>query len=190
MKLNLAKCTFGIPLGKFLDFMVNERGIDANPEKIRVVLHMESSKNLKQLQCLNKWIVALNRFVSRSTDKCLPFFKVLKTKGQYERTPECQVAFDQLKTHSSSTPLLAKLVQGDKLFLYLVVSEKVVCSALVKQDKGQKSPIYYTSKVMTDAETRYPAIEKLPLALGTAARRLCPYFQAHSVTVLTNFPLL
>lgn len=189
IKLNLVKCTFGVSSGKFLGFMVNQRGIEANLEKIRAVLDMEPPKNMKQLQCLNGKIVALNRFMSRSTDKCLPFFKVLKTKGQFERTPECQVAFEQLKTYLSTTHLLAKPMQEDQLFLYLAVSEGAVSSALVKQEKGCQSPVYYMSKAMTDAEIRYPMIEKLAFALVTTAQRLGPYFQAHFVTVLTNFPL-
>lgn len=119
----------------------------------------------------------------------MPFFKALKIKGQFEWTPECKVAFEQLKTYLSSSLLLAKSVQGDRLFIYLAVSEKAVNSMLVKQKKGCQSPIYYTSKAMMDAETRYPVIEKLALALITIAQRLRPYFQAHSIMVLTNFPL-
>lgn len=110
--------------------------------------------------------------MSRSTDNCLPFFKVLKTKGQFEWTLECQVTFEQLKKYLSSASLLAKPVQRDQLFLYLVVSERAVSSTLVKQEKGRQSPVYYTSKAMTDAEMRYPAMEKLALALVMVARRL------------------
>ncbi|XP_022159003.1 uncharacterized protein LOC111025448 [Momordica charantia] len=150
---------------------------------------MEAPKTLKQLQCLNGRIAASNMFVSRSTDKCLPFFKVLRKKGSFEWTTECEQALEQLKNYLYSTPLLAKPLPGDKLHLYLAVSDSAVSSALIKQEGVCQSPIYYTSKAMTEAETRYPKMEKLALALVTSARRLRPYFQAHTVVVLTNLPL-
>jgi hypothetical protein len=78
MKLNPAKCAFGVSSGKFLGFMVSSRGIEANPEKIRAVLEMQAPRTTKQLQQLTGRIAALNRFISRSTDKCLPFFTILR----------------------------------------------------------------------------------------------------------------
>ncbi|KAK0571932.1 hypothetical protein LWI29_023704 [Acer saccharum] len=78
MRLNLAKCAFGVAAGKFLGFMVHERGIEANPKKINAIMDLESPNTLQQAQGLTGRIVALNRFISRSTDKCLPFFKIIK----------------------------------------------------------------------------------------------------------------
>ena len=76
MKLNPDKCAFGIGSGKFLGFMVNQRGIEENPDKIKVILDMKSPSLTKELQRLNGIIAALNRFVSKSADNCLPFFKI------------------------------------------------------------------------------------------------------------------
>ena len=78
MKLNLAKCTFGVSSRKFLGFMVSQRGIEANPEKVRAILKMSSPKMIKEVQSLTRRVVALNMFISKATDKCLPFFKTLK----------------------------------------------------------------------------------------------------------------
>ena len=75
MKLNPAKCAFGVSSGKFLRYMVFSRGIEANLEKIQAVLDMQSPKNTNQVQQLTGKIAALNRFISRSTDKCFPFDK-------------------------------------------------------------------------------------------------------------------
>ena len=75
MKLNPSKCVFGVSLGKFLGFMVSLRGVEANPDKIRVILEITPPKNVKEVQSLNGKVVALNRFVSRMTDKCLPSSK-------------------------------------------------------------------------------------------------------------------
>ena len=74
MKLNPAKCAFGVSLGKFLGFIINRRGIEANPNKIKVVLYMLPPSNIKDIQRLTGRIVALSRFVSRAYDKCQPFF--------------------------------------------------------------------------------------------------------------------
>jgi hypothetical protein len=78
MKLNPMKCAFRVSSGKILGFMVSQRGIEANLEKVKAVLEMEAPRTMKQLQRLTGRIAALNRFISRSTDKCLPFFKILR----------------------------------------------------------------------------------------------------------------
>ena len=78
MKLNPSKCAFGASLGKFLGFMVSQRGIEANPDKIQAILDIEPPKNIKEVQSLTGRVAALNRFVSKATDKCLPFFKILR----------------------------------------------------------------------------------------------------------------
>ena len=78
MKLNPGKCAFGVMAGKFLGFMVSQRGIEANLDKIRAIMEMKPPRNVKEVQSLNGKVAALNRFVSRATDKCLPFFRTLK----------------------------------------------------------------------------------------------------------------
>ena len=78
MKLNPSKCVFGVTAGKFLGFMVSQRGIEVNPEKVRAILELEPSRTVKTVQSLNGKVVALNRFVSKATDKCLPFFRILR----------------------------------------------------------------------------------------------------------------
>ena len=69
MKLNPSKCAFGVASGKFLEFMVSQRGIKANPEKVQAILDMTSPKTVKEAQKLTRRIATLNRFVSKATDK-------------------------------------------------------------------------------------------------------------------------
>ena len=78
MKLNLSKCAFGVAVGKFLGFMVSQRRIEANLEKVQAILDMVSPNTVKEVQKLTGRIAALNKFVSKATNKCLPFFKTLK----------------------------------------------------------------------------------------------------------------
>ena len=95
MRLNPAKCVFGVSSGKFLAFMVSQRGTNANPEKVKAILDMTSSRSVKEVQKLIGCIASLNKFMSKATEKCLPFFKTLKKAFQW--TDECEAAFQALK---------------------------------------------------------------------------------------------
>jgi len=189
MKLNPAKCTFGVPSGEFLGYLVTERGIEANPKQIATFLEMPSPKTTREVQRLTGRIAALNRFISRSTDKCLPFYKLLKNNKKFLWDEKCEEAFKQLKAYLSEPPILSKPVVGEPLYLYLAVSAAAVSGVLVREEQNEQRPVYYTSKSLIDAETRYPTMEKLALAVVTAARKLRPYFQSHSIIVMTSQPL-
>ncbi|CAL9021230.1 unnamed protein product [Prunus brigantina] len=166
------------------------RGIEANTEKIKAIIGMEMPKTQKDIQILTRRVAALTRFISKATDKCVPFFKALKGgKHQITWTPECDQAFQNLKNYMSKAPLLSKPLPGEVLLLYLSVSITAVSSVLIRKPEKAELPIFYVSKALQSAELRYPPLEQLALALVISARRLRPYFQAHQITVLTNQPL-
>ena len=133
MKLNLSKCAFGVSSRKFLGFMVSQRGIEANLDKIQVILDMEPPMNIKEVQSLTGRVAALNRFASKATDKCLPFFKILRKA--FEWTNQCQKAFQDLKVYLTTTPLLSPSIPGEELYLYLVVSPHAVSLALIREER-------------------------------------------------------
>ena len=187
MMLNPGKCAFGVTVGKFLGFMVLQRGIEANPDKIRAIMEMKPPRNVKEVQILNGKVAALNRFVLRATDKCLPFFRTLKKSFKW--TDECQQAFKKLKAYLSAPSLLSPSQPGEELFLYLAVSPAAVSAALIREEEKVQKPVYYANRVLRGAEERYLPMEKLAFALVTVARKLKPYFQAHTVVVLTDRPL-
>ena len=91
MKLSPAKCAFGVSSRKFLGYMVLNKGIEANLEKIQAVLDMQFPKNTTQLQQLTGRIATLNQFIFQSMDKCLPFFKILRKALVW--LDECEEAF-------------------------------------------------------------------------------------------------
>ncbi|XP_074366739.1 uncharacterized protein LOC141707460 [Apium graveolens] len=135
-------------------------------------------------------IAALNRFVSKSSDRCKEFFKAIKLDGKdFVWTPECEDAFKRIKEQLRNPPMLSKPLDGESLILYLTVSEYSISAVLVREEDGQQSPVYYVSKRLHDAETRYTSIEKLVYALILASRKLRPYFQAHRIEVRTAYPL-
>ena len=103
---------------------------------------------------MNGKIVALNRFVSKATDKCLPFFCTLRKS--FEWMEECQMAFDNLKAYLSSPSLLSPSKLGEELYLYLAVSQAAVNATLVREEDGSQRLVYFTSRVLRGAEERYP----------------------------------
>ncbi|XP_050259863.1 uncharacterized protein LOC126704924 [Quercus robur] len=126
-------------------------------------------------------------FISRVTDRCLPFFRNLKKS--FEWTDECQTVFNDLKAYLSSPSSLSPSKPIEELYLYLAISQAVVSAALVRKEDGSQKPVYFTSRALRGAEERYPQMEKLAFALIIATRRLKPYFQLHTIIVLTNKPL-
>ena len=189
MKLNPLKCSFGVGSGKFLGFIVNSRGIEANPDKIKAMIDMKSPERIKDVQSLTGRIVSLRRFISKSTDKCVPFFNLLRGNKKFEWTGDCEQAFQALKAHMAQPPILSKPIEGETLFIYLAITEVAASAVLVREEEGVQKAVYYVSKRLIGAELRYPPIERLAYCLILASRKLRPYFQAHPITVLTDQPL-
>ena len=134
IKLNPSKCVFGITAGKFLGFMVSQRGIEVNPKKVQAIMELEPPRTVKEVQSLNGKIAALNRSVSKATDKCLPFFRTLRKS--FEWTDECQKAFEDLKKYLSSPPLLRPSKPREELYLYIAVSQATISVTLVRGEEG------------------------------------------------------
>ena len=187
MKLNPSKCAFRVSSGKFLGFMVSHRGIEANPNKIQAILDIKPPQNIKEVQSLTGRVAALNRFIFKTIDKCLPFFRILRKA--FEWMDDCQRAFEDLKAYLTTTPLLSPSVLGEELYLYLAVTPHAVSSALIREEGRVQKSVYYTSQALGGVETRYPQIEKLAFTLITASRKLRHYFQAHIINVMIDHPL-
>ncbi|XP_073137893.1 uncharacterized protein [Henckelia pumila] len=186
IKLNPAKCMFGVKSGKFLGFMVTERGIEVNPEKVKLLREMPSPTSINKVQRLTGRITALARFIARSAHRSYHFFQVLRNAQRFGWTEQCEQAFQELKEHLASLPILVKPEPGERLWIYLSTTEKAVSTVLIKEEKGNQRPVYYVSHALKGAKVRYTEIEKMDLALVITARKLRPYFLSHPVTVLTN----
>ena len=171
MKLNPSKCVFVVASGKFLGFMVSQRGIEANPKKVQTIINMVLPRTVKEVQNLTGRIAALNRFVFRATDKCLPFFKTLKQAFAW--TDECEAVFQELKRYLSNPPLLSPSPGGGgNLYLYLAVSTTAMSAALIREVARKQLPVYYVSQAFQGAESSYPRIEKIAFALIVASHKL------------------
>ena len=129
---------------------------------------------------------ALNRFVSRSTDRCRPFFLLLinKWKG-FEWTEECATAFQQLKDYLAQPSIMSSPKPDEVLFAYIAVAPYAISLVLIRVDGGVQRPIYYVSKSLHEAEVCYLPLEKAILAIVLGTRKLSHYFQAQTVVVFT-----
>ena len=188
MRLNPEKCVFEVEGGKFLGFMLTSRGIEANPDKCRALETMRSPDNLKEVQWLVGRLMSLSRFMPRLADKIRPILKLMKKVEKFAWNESCKEAFQIIKKALTEPPILSKPVHGTPLLVYLAVSPEAVSAAIVQGETEQK-PIYFVSRVLQDAETRYQMIEKVALALVHTSRRLRQYFQSHEVIVRTDFPI-
>ncbi|KAK1587938.1 hypothetical protein Q3G72_018410 [Acer saccharum] len=125
----------------------------------------------------------------RHTDDLRETFDVLVRYGMKLNPAKCVFGVPSGRFLGYQAPLLSKPETGETLYIYLSILEAATSSVLVRQEDGIQKPIYYTSKSLLPAETRYSPAEKMALALITAARKLRPYFQAHKIGVYTNCPL-
>lgn len=136
MKLNPEKFVFEVSSRESLGFFVRHRGIEANPEKIRVVIEMKSPHTLKNIQSLIGKLIALNRFISQAIDKSHVFFKVMRKWRKIEWKTECNEVFQQLKQYMLKALLLSMPREGDKLYFYLAISQWATSTVIVKEEAG------------------------------------------------------
>ncbi|CAN1289757.1 Transposon Tf2-8 polyprotein [Linum perenne] len=150
---------------------------------------MAPPKTVKEVQVLSGRLTAINRFILRIADRCAPFFATLKNASKFAWIDKCNKAFEELKQFLITPPVLASPKLNEALFLYIAISSKAVSAVLVRREDKTEHLVFYTSKTLIDAETRYPAIEKMAYDVVCVARKLRPYFQAHTIHVLTNLPI-
>jgi hypothetical protein len=131
LKLNPEKCVFGVKKSKFLGCLVSMKGIEANPNKIKAILWMEPQNTKKGAQRLAGRLASLNRFISRSVERNLPFFEILKSAEVFQWVPAQLRAFEELKQYLIDLTTLTPPSLGAPLLLYVAASHSVVSAALV-----------------------------------------------------------
>ena len=131
MKLNPEKCTFGVPAGKLLGFLVSSRGIEVNPSKIRAIENMKLPRCLKDVQKFISCLASLSRFVSRLGEKALPLYQLMKKSDTFVWTQQANIAFLELKKMLGSTPVLASPLPKEPMLLYIAATNRVVSAVVV-----------------------------------------------------------
>ena len=135
MRLNLDQCTFEVGGDKFLGFMITHRGIEANPNKCTAILEMRSPTNIQEVQKLNNRLASLSKFLSKLAKKAKPFYKLLKKTEPFSWDKTCEQAFLAFKKTIATPPVLSRPSPGVPLLLYLSITNKVVSSTLVHEER-------------------------------------------------------
>ena len=136
LRLNASKCSFGMGSGKFLGYMVTHRGIEVNPIQIKAINNLQPPQNPKEVQKLTRMTVALDRFISRSADRCRTFFLLMNKWKGFEWTEECALAFKQLKEYLSRPPIMSNPEMDEVLFAYIAVALHAVSLVLIRVDSN------------------------------------------------------
>ncbi|XP_065631428.1 uncharacterized protein LOC136068329 [Quercus suber] len=134
-------------------------------------------------------IAALNRFISRSIDRCRPFYLLINKCKGFKCFEDCVVAFQQLKEYLPRPPIMSHPEVDEVLYAYIFVALHAVSLILIRDDNDVQKPVYYVSKSLHEAEVKYLPLEKAILVVVDATRKLPHYFQAYTVVVLTRLPL-
>ena len=155
LRLNTSKCSFGMGSGKFLGYMVTHRGIEVNPDQIKTINDLKPPRNAKEIQKLVGMIATLNRFISKSADRCQPFYLPINKWKGFEWSEDCTAAFQQLKEYLSWPPIMSSPAADKVLYAYIAVAPHVVSLVLIREDSDLQRPVYYVSKLLHEAEVRY-----------------------------------
>ena len=172
LRLNASKCSFGVGSGKLLGYMVTYRGIEVSPDQIKAIHNLQPPWNPKEVQKLPGMIAALNRFISKSTDRCRPFYLLMNKWKRFEWSEDCALAFQQLKEYLSRPPIMSNPEADEVLFAYITVASHAVSLVLIQIDGSIQRPVYYVSKSLHEANVRYLPLEKVILAVVHAMRKL------------------
>jgi hypothetical protein len=193
LKLNPEKCVFGVKKGKFLGCLVSTKGIKANPSKIEAILRMEPPSTKKGAQRLTGRLASLNRFISRSVERNLTFFEIIKSAEVFQWGPAQQKAFEELKQYLIDLTTLTPPSPGAPLLLYVAASHSALSAALVQEKlDGQvkkQAPVYFVFEVLSLSKKNYTELEKVLYAVLMASRKLRHYFQAYRIIVPSSQPL-
>ncbi|GJY22650.1 reverse transcriptase domain-containing protein [Tanacetum coccineum] len=192
MKLNPKKCSIGMQEGMFLGYKVNTNGLKVCLEKADAVLSLPSLRCLKDVHMLNGKLASLNRFLSKSAEKSLPFFKTLKKctkKSDFQLTQEAEAAFKQMKKLIAELPMLIAPKEKEELIVYLAAAKEAISAVLMTEREGKQVPVYFVSRALRGPKINYTPMEKLALALLSASKRLKRYIQAYTIVIITDQPI-
>ena len=154
---------------------------------------MEEPESINDVQKLTGRIATLNRFIPRSADRSLPFFKVLRSSQKFEWGDQQREAFNSLKEYLQQITKLTSPDPKETLLLYTSASQKAVSAALVveRETDGTRKqlPVYFASEALAGSKLHYSELEKIAYAVIMASRKLGHYFEAHRIIAISDQPL-
>ncbi|XP_070008438.1 uncharacterized protein [Nicotiana sylvestris] len=188
LKLNPAKCAFGVPSGKLLNFIVSRRGIELDPSKIKSIRDLPPSKNKKEVMRFLGRFNYISRFIAQLTTTCEPIFKLLTKDASIKWMDDCQKAFDRIKDYLSKPHILVPPELDRPLFLYLSMMDNSFGCVLGQHDATCKKEhaIYYLSKKFTNYEVKHTLLERTCCALTWVDQKLRYYLLAYTTYLISR----
>jgi hypothetical protein len=171
--MNSLKCAFGVSAGKFLGFLVHQRGIDVDLARASAIATMKPPTTYKELKSFLGKFSYIRRFILGLTVVTSTFAPLLKKRAPFHWSTECQQAFEKVQEIMTKLPTVCAPIFGKPLRLYLASNSQAIGALIAQEDgSGVEQPIYYVSRTLKDAESRYSGAERSYLALIYASQRL------------------
>jgi len=136
LKHNPEKCVFGVQTGKFLRFLLTERGLETNPDKCVAIMNMRSPTNVKEVQRLTRRMASISRFLSTSRERGYPYFQCFRKNDQFIWSTEYDDTFLDLKEYLAKPLVLSKPSLGIPIRLYFSIIDRAISSVII-QDEGK-----------------------------------------------------
>ena len=187
LKMNPLKCAFGVSAEKFLGFLVHNRGIDVDSAKASAIATMKAPTSHKELKSFLGRLSYIRRFIPGLAAVTAIFAPLMKKGVPFVWSTACQQAFEKIRVIMTKLPTVCAPVPGRPLRLYLASNSEAIGGLVAQEDKNEtEKPIYFVSRALRDAKTRYSGAEQTCLALIYASQRLRHYFLAHKIQLMTK----
>jgi ribonuclease HI len=187
LKMNPLKCAFGVSAGKFLGFLVHQCGIDVDPARASAIATIKPPTSHKELKSFLGKLSYIRRFIPGLAAVTSAFSPLLKKGAPFHWSIKCQQAFKKVQDIMTKLPTVCAPIFGKPLRLYLASNSQAIGALIAQEDgSGVEQPVYYVSRALKDAESRYSGAKRSCLALIYASQRLRHYFLAHKVQLMTR----
>jgi len=182
LRLNPAKCTFGVKSGKLLGFIVSQKGIEVDPEKVKAIIEIPEPRTERHVRGFLGHLNYIARFISQFTAICEPLFKLLRKNQSVRWNEDCQEAFGRIKQCLMNPLVLMPSVPGRPLILYMTILDESMGCMLGQHDESEKREhaVYYLSKKFTACEMNYSLLERTCCSLVWASHCLRQYILSHT----------
>ncbi|XP_058203002.1 uncharacterized protein LOC131317472 [Rhododendron vialii] len=178
LKVKPLKCAFGVSAGKFLEFLVHNKGIEVDKNKAKAIMEAKPPTTKKELQKLLESFNFLRTFISNLAGSVQVFSQLLKLKDHDTFVWEAshQKAFYEIKGYLATAPVLMPSIKNKPLKLYISAAEGSIGGLLAQDNaQGNEQIVYYLSRLLTPCERKYTLIEKICLALYFSVIKLRHY---------------
>ncbi|KAL0289951.1 UNVERIFIED_CONTAM: Retrovirus-related Pol polyprotein from transposon opus [Sesamum radiatum] len=174
LRMNPAKCAFGLSAGKFLGFLVHSRGVEVDASRLKAISEMPRPTSVKQLKSFMGKLSYIRRFIPGLAANLMAFMPLLRKNQPFTWTPTCEAAFKKLQQQLMHLPMMRTPVAGRPLRLYLAMTEEAIGGLLAQlDDEGIEQHIYYISqilrgpeKTLSEGDPRVTRKPKLPCQLA------------------------